>query len=84
VALRLRADQAGRAREVAAGVAGVVRVEQRHAEGDSAELLVFPASGIDILDPVCRALEGAGLGVNQLFVERGRLDEVFRELTRAA
>jgi hypothetical protein len=45
---------------------------------------VFPARGADILDPVCRAIERAGLGLNEVFVERGRLDEVFRELTRAA
>ena len=49
-----------------------------------AELLVFPARGAEILDPVCRAIERAGLGLNEVFVERGRLDEVFRELTRAA
>ena len=83
VALRLRGD--GRtAREVASGVAGVLRVEQRHADGELAELVVFPARGADILDPVCRAIERAGLGLNEVFVERGRLDEVFRELTRAA
>jgi hypothetical protein len=45
---------------------------------------VFPTRGADILDPVCRAIEDADLGVNELFVERGRLDEVFRDLTRAA
>jgi ABC-2 type transport system ATP-binding protein len=84
VALRLRADEAGRAREVVGGVAGVLRVEQRHADGELAELLVFPARGADILDPVCRAIERAGLGLNEVFVERGRLDEVFRDLTRAA
>jgi ABC-2 type transport system ATP-binding protein len=84
VALRLRGDEVERAREVASGVAGVLRVEQRHADGELAELLVFPARGADILDPVCRAIERAGLGLNEVFVERGRLDEVFRELTRAA
>ena len=84
VALRLPADQVGRAREVVGGVPGVIRVEQNHADGESAELLAFPAQGADILDPVCRAIERAGLGVNEVFVERGRLDEVFRQLTQAA
>jgi ABC-2 type transport system ATP-binding protein len=84
VALRLPADQVGRAREVVAGVPGVIRVEQNHADGAGAELLAFPAQGADILDPVCRAIERAGLGVDEVFVERGRLDEVFRELTQAA
>ena len=84
VALRLSAEQVGRAREVVGGVPGVIRVEQIHADGESAELLAFPAQGADILDPVCRAIERAGLGVNEVFVERGRLDEVFRQLTQAA
>jgi ABC-2 type transport system ATP-binding protein len=84
VALRLRADQVERALEVVGGVPGVLRIERRHADGELAELLVFPARGAEILDPVCRAIERAGLGLNEVFVERGRLDEVFRELTRAA
>ena len=84
VALRLPADQVGRAREVVGGVPGVIRVEQNHADRDSAELLAFPAQDADILDPVCRAIERAGIGVNEVFVERGRLDEVFRQLTQAA
>jgi ABC-2 type transport system ATP-binding protein len=84
VALRMAADQVGRAREVVGCVPGVVRVEQNHVDGESAELLAFPAQGADILDPVCRAIERAGLGVNEVFVERGRLDEVFRQLTQAA
>ena len=84
VALRLPADQVGRAREVVGGVPGVLRVEQNRADGASAELLAFPAQGADILDPVCRAIERAGLAVNEVFVERGRLDEEFRQLTMAA
>jgi ABC-2 type transport system ATP-binding protein len=84
VALRLPAEQVGRARMVVGGVPGVVRVEHKQVDGESGELLAFPARGADILDPVCRAVERAGLGVNEVFVERGRLDEVFRQLTQAA
>ena len=84
VALRLPVDQVGRAREVVGDVPGVIRVEQSHADVESAELLAFPAQDAEILDPVCRAVERAGIGVNEVFVERGRLDEVFRQLTQAA
>jgi ABC-2 type transport system ATP-binding protein len=45
VALRLRADQVERALEVVGGVPGVLRIERRHADGELAELLVFPARG---------------------------------------
>jgi ABC-2 type transport system ATP-binding protein len=84
VVLRLPVTKSTPAREVVGGVAGVARVEQNWADGQIAELVAFPADGAEILDPVCRAVERAGLGVNEVFVERGRLDEVFRQLTHAA
>jgi ABC-2 type transport system ATP-binding protein len=84
VALRLPAEHLERAQAVVAGVPGVVRVEDGRAATGVAELIAFPAKDAEILDPVCRAIEQAGLAVNEVFVERGRLDEVFRELTRAA
>jgi ABC-2 type transport system ATP-binding protein len=84
VVLRLPVTSSMPAREVVGGVAGVARVEQNWSDGETAELIAFPADGADILDPVCRAVEQARLGVNEVFVERGRLDEVFRQLTQAA
>jgi ABC-2 type transport system ATP-binding protein len=84
VVLRLPARAAGPARDAIGSVAGVARVEQTWVDGDTAELVAFPAAGAEILDPVCSAVERAGLGVNEVFVERGRLDEVFRQLTQAA
>jgi ABC-2 type transport system ATP-binding protein len=84
VALRLPAAHLEQAQSVVSAVPGVVRVEDRRAGAGVAELIAFPAQDIEILDPVCRAIEQAGLAVNEVFVERGRLDEVFRELTHAA
>ena len=84
VVLRMPVSEARPARDVIGAVAGVSRVEQSWADGEIAELVAFPADGAEILEPVCRAVEDAGLGVNEVFVERGRLDEVFRQLTHAA
>ena len=84
VVLRMPVGAARPARDIIGSIAGVARVEQSWADGDTAELVVFPADGLDILDPVCRAVEGAGFGIHEVFVERGRLDEVFRQLTHAA
>jgi ABC-2 type transport system ATP-binding protein len=84
VALRLPAEHRERAQAVVAAVPGVVRVEDGRASAGVAELIAFPSADAEILDPVCRAIEQAGLAVNEVFVERGRLDEVFRELTQAA
>jgi ABC-2 type transport system ATP-binding protein len=84
VVLRMPVSEARPARAVIGTVPGVSKVEQNWTDGDTAELVAFPAYGAEILDPVCRAVEGAGLGVHEVFVERGRLDEVFRQLTQAA
>ena len=84
VALRLPAEQASRAHALVAALPGVARVEDGRADTGVAELIAFPDQGAEILDPVCRAIEHAGLALNEVFVERGRLDEVFRQLTQAA
>ncbi|MGH6898511.1 MAG: ABC transporter ATP-binding protein [Geminicoccaceae bacterium] len=84
VALRLPAAQLERAHAVVSAVPGVARVADGRAGTGVAELIAFPAQNTEILDPVCRAIEQAGLAVNEVFVERGRLDEVFRQLTQAA
>jgi ABC-2 type transport system ATP-binding protein len=84
VTLRLPASQVGPATGVVETVEGVIRVEASDLGGGVGQLLAFPGAEVDILDPVCRAIERAGLAVNEVYVERGRLDEVFRQLTQAA
>ena len=84
VTLRLPSDQVEPARRVVGGLEGVDKVEASDLGDALGQLLVFPREGADILDPVCRAIDAAGLGVNEVYVERGRLDEIFRQLTQAA
>ena len=84
VTLRLPSDQVAPASAVVGGLKDVVKVEASDLGGGLGQLLVFPLGHADILDPVCRAVEAAGVGVNEVYVERGRLDEVFRQLTQAA
>jgi ABC-2 type transport system ATP-binding protein len=84
VTLRMAGDQLEPARAVIGGVAGVSRIETSDLGDGQGQLLVLPQSQAEILDPVCRAIERAGVGVNEVYVERGRLDEVFRQLTAAA
>jgi ABC-2 type transport system ATP-binding protein len=84
VTLRMPSDQIVPASAVVGGLKDVVKVEASDLGGGLGQLLVFPLGHADILDPVCRAVEAAGVGVNEVYVERGRLDEVFRQLTQAA
>jgi ABC-2 type transport system ATP-binding protein len=84
VTLRMAGDQVAAAAAVVGGLKDVVKVEASDLGSGLGQLLVFPLGHAEILDPVCRAVEAAGIGVNEVYVERGRLDEVFRQLTQAA
>jgi ABC-2 type transport system ATP-binding protein len=84
VTLRLSGDQVASATAVVGGLREVIKVETSDLGGGLGQLLVLPRAHADILEPVCRAVEAAGIGVNEVYVERGRLDEVFRQLTQAA
>ncbi|HET6432233.1 ABC transporter ATP-binding protein [Dyella sp.] len=47
-------------------------------------ITVFPRAGQRILEPVEQLLRAQGLEVSEIQLERGRLDEVFRQITTAA
>ncbi|HCO43125.1 MAG TPA: ABC transporter ATP-binding protein [Gammaproteobacteria bacterium] len=68
-------------RERLAAVPGVARVEVLDEAGDRLRLLA--SHGRSILAAVGDALSGAGLQAEELYVEAGRLDDVFRNLTHA-
>jgi len=46
-------------------------------------ITVFPKPGEHILESVERLLREQGLQVSEIQLERGRLDEVFRQITTA-
>ena len=82
VGLRLPTDQAELAQAAIARLDGVVRVEE-HKEQHTAQLIAFPKAGAEILDSVRAAVQEGGIAVDEIYVDRGRLDEVFRDLTAA-
>ncbi|MGH6944713.1 MAG: ABC transporter ATP-binding protein [Geminicoccaceae bacterium] len=84
VVLRLPAEQAERATAAMMTLPGVDQVERAERDSGLAELLARPANDSEILGPVQDALARAGVPIKEVFVERGRLDEVFRRLTEAA
>ena len=59
----------------------VARVESIGQRDGLAELVAFPVSGQVILDQVNTKLRDSGIGIEEVRVERGRLDEVFRRIT---
>jgi ABC-2 type transport system ATP-binding protein len=82
VGLRLPAAQAALAQAAIAQLDDVARIEEQQ-EQDSAELIAFPKPGTEILDSVRTAVRQGGIAVDEIYVDRGRLDEVFRDLTAA-
>ncbi len=82
VLLQLAAADVERAVAALEALAGVVRVERRIA-GETAELVVLPGEGARLLEPVRAALATAGIAVRQIALDPGRLDDVFRRLTRS-
>jgi ABC-2 type transport system ATP-binding protein len=75
------ADGAGS--EVRAGLEhlpGVARVE-RVSDGEGDALMIFPADGKSIVANVADLARAHGWEITGLRVERGRLDDVFREIT---
>lgn len=84
VRVRLPADAAERARTAIAALDPVREVQVNGPVDGTAELLVLPRNGTDIAPEVVALLRGDGVAVQELAVERGRLDDVFRELTLGA
>ena len=58
--------------------------QQEDGDGKQAIYQVFPKKGQVILEDVTRFLNGKKVKAEELFTERGRVDEVFRDLTRGA
>ena len=57
----------------------IVEIVRKDEELD--ELVVFPSNKKDILGSIRNSMDEDGLKVLEMYVERGRLEEVFRELT---
>ncbi|MEO5595946.1 MAG: ABC transporter ATP-binding protein [Lysobacteraceae bacterium] len=66
------------ARSALESLPGVATVEN---DADSGRLLVLALPGAQLLQPVLDRLEARGVGHADARIERGRLDDVFRQLT---
>ena len=82
-AVELRVDQAkvAQIQERLAKLPGVAAVEPGDSVNGQAALRALPHEGRDILAEVQDAIASEGVRPSELNVERGRLDEVFRQLT---
>ena len=77
-AVSFSAPGAGVARRMLQRLPEVAAVETDPLDG---RITVFPKSGCKVLEPVQALLREQGLELSELQLERGRLDEVFRQIT---
>jgi ABC-2 type transport system ATP-binding protein len=61
--------------------AAIVRVETLSKANGQVDLRAVPSNGAAIATDVASLLHEKGIAVNELFIERGKLDDVFREIT---
>ncbi len=82
VLVEVGAAEADAARERLAALEGVAAVEER-VSADGVEFVLVVADGRMLLDPARAALAEAGITPRQIALDPGRLDDVFRSLTRS-
>jgi ABC-2 type transport system ATP-binding protein len=81
VAVRVATDGAEAVRGALATIAGVDKVETLEAANGRMQLRVIPKNGAGIVGDVASVIRQKALTVEEIFVERGKLDDVFRQIT---
>jgi ABC-2 type transport system ATP-binding protein len=81
VAIRVATDKAEAVRGAVAALAGVDKVEMVGAENGQMQLRAIPKNGAGIVTDVASVIRQKSLTVDEIFVERGKLDDVFRQIT---
>ena len=81
VAVRVASDKAEAVKAALAAVAGVGSVETVSGADGHLLLRAIPKNGAGIVTDVAAAIRQKSLVVEEIFVERGKLDDVFRQIT---
>lgn len=81
VSVTVAADASAPALAAMKGVGGVRDVEEVSKANGHAHLRALSSGNGEIIGDVAAALRDQSISVNQIYVERGRLDDVFRDIT---
>ncbi len=84
VSITLPQTDVATARQLIAEVDGVTSVEQADEGGDRVRLSALAQSGREILTPLSERLRASDLPVEQVSVQTGHLNDVFRSMTASA
>jgi gliding motility-associated transport system ATP-binding protein len=81
VTIRVAGDSVEAVRGALAGLSGIKEIETVGAEDGRLQLRAIPKNGAGIVTDVASAIRQKALVVDEIFVERGKLDDVFRQIT---
>jgi len=81
VGIRIPAERADHCVTILNTIGAVRAVEAKIQPDGLSELMAFPANGGEILDSVRSVMDREGLDTAEIYVEHGRLEDVFRDLT---
>tara|TARA_B100000315_G_scaffold11925_1_gene11429 strand:- start:271 stop:1236 length:966 start_codon:yes stop_codon:yes gene_type:complete len=81
VALTVAAEDESRLRTALGGLDQVASLEVAHTATGAVRFRVLPQSGQAVADGVAGVIRTEGIAVEELMIERGRLDDVFRQIT---
>ena len=84
VVVSVASESVGSAVQAAAAIEGVQNVETLNAPDGGARFRVQPKDGEVLVAPLGEALKAANIDIHQIYVERGALDDVFREITTSS
>jgi ABC-2 type transport system ATP-binding protein len=81
VAIRVASDKSEALKGALAAIAGISVVETVSSGNGQLLLRAVPKNGAGIVTDVASVIRQKGLVVDEVFVERGKLDDVFRQIT---
>jgi ABC-2 type transport system ATP-binding protein len=83
VAIRVTAERARAVTQALEHFSSISRIETAGAANGQVRLRVLPKDGTSIAHAVTRTIHEKGLVVDEIYIERGKLDDVFRLITTA-
>ena len=81
VSVHLHSDHVDGLKVALEGIDDISGIEVGNGRGDLAQITVMSRDGAVIVDTVNARIREKSISVEQLYVERGRLDDVFRQIT---
>ncbi len=81
VAIRVKSEGEAAVRDALASASSIERVEMVGQVNGHLELRAIPRNGVTIAGDVAALMREKAVPVEEIFVERGKLDDVFRQIT---